>query len=222
MDIKKTKHQKFTVRAISREQIKNAEYNPRKITEEAKKKLKAGIQEHGLVAPIVWNERTGNIVGGHQRINAIDTLEKKKNYKIDVAVIDVDEKEEMKLNVKLNNSAMQGEFDWDLLNDLAETLSLDLVNDFGFDVADAEFITGDLDYAESCQGGLADLKEKNNAYQESISDKKKTKEDDRIGKADLCLTLVFNTVEQKRDFLKRSNQDIFSRHIAAHKVIENG
>jgi ParB-like chromosome segregation protein Spo0J len=50
-----------------RSKIHNAPYNPRFITDEAKRKLKGSIKRNGLLAPPTWNIRTGNIVGGHQR-----------------------------------------------------------------------------------------------------------------------------------------------------------
>ena len=47
-----------------------APYNPRlklKIHEPARRKLAASLREFGLVEPLVWNERTGHVVGGHAR-----------------------------------------------------------------------------------------------------------------------------------------------------------
>ncbi len=85
-----SKYQKFTVETINRADIKNAAYNPRIMDKEAKKRLKKGLQQHGLVSAITWNKRTGNLVGGHQRLEQLDALEKNKNYSLDVCVIDVD------------------------------------------------------------------------------------------------------------------------------------
>ncbi|CAM5794058.1 hypothetical protein BBOR36S_03379 [Brevibacillus borstelensis] len=34
-------------------------------------KLKYSIEEFGYVEPIVWNERTGNLVGGHQQFKIL-------------------------------------------------------------------------------------------------------------------------------------------------------
>ena len=89
-----SKYQKFTIATINRADIKNAEYNPRIMDKEAKKRLKAGLKKHGLVSTLTWNKRTGNLVGGHQRLEQLDALEKNKDYSLDVCVIDVDEAEE--------------------------------------------------------------------------------------------------------------------------------
>ena len=73
-----SKYQKFETATINRGQIKNAEYNPRRISDSAKKKLKDNIKRVGLLDTIVVNKNTMNIVSGHQRISILDSLERKK------------------------------------------------------------------------------------------------------------------------------------------------
>lgn len=51
--------------------LKPADYNPRKITNEQLESLKKAMEEFGDLSGIVFNRRTGNMVGGHQRIKAI-------------------------------------------------------------------------------------------------------------------------------------------------------
>lgn len=60
----KSKFQNYDTETISRDMIKNAPYNPRIMDEKAKKRLRANIAKHGLVAALTWNKRTGNLVGG--------------------------------------------------------------------------------------------------------------------------------------------------------------
>ena len=48
-----SKYQKFETATINRGQIKNAEYNPRRISDSAKKKLKDNIKRVGLLDTIV-------------------------------------------------------------------------------------------------------------------------------------------------------------------------
>lgn len=64
----KSKYQAYDTETINRSDIKNAPYNPRIMDVKAKKRLKANIAKHGLVAALTWNKRTGNLVGGHQRL----------------------------------------------------------------------------------------------------------------------------------------------------------
>ena len=62
------------IRTLKAAQLKAAEYNPRRDLqpEDAEyKKLRRSIEEFGYVEPIIWNERTGNVVGGHQRLKVL-------------------------------------------------------------------------------------------------------------------------------------------------------
>jgi hypothetical protein len=99
------------VERVNRRAINLAPYNPRFIDAFAKKRLKERLRKDGLVEPLIWNRRTGNLVGGHQRIQQIDELEGTDNYSVEVSVIDVDPQAEKSLNVWLNNPAVQGQFD---------------------------------------------------------------------------------------------------------------
>src|SRR6185437_13190384 len=58
-------------------QLQPAPYNPRKVLSPkspAYKKLKASLAEFGLVEPLVWNETTGRVVGGHARLRILREL----------------------------------------------------------------------------------------------------------------------------------------------------
>lgn len=132
----------FETRELSRADIKNADYNPRKMTDGEREKLKAALRKHGLVAPITWNVRTGNIVGGHQRMSIMDSLMGSKDYKLTVAAIDVDEAREKELNILLNNAAAQGSFDLASLKELFEDSSVTLEG-AGFDMTDMINMFGD-------------------------------------------------------------------------------
>lgn len=51
--------------------LKPAEYNPRRISEEDYQKLKNSISTFGLVDPIIVNLKNMHIVGGHQRYDVL-------------------------------------------------------------------------------------------------------------------------------------------------------
>ena len=108
-------HQKFEAVTINRQQIKNAPYNPRVISEENFALLKRNIKNVGLVETVVWNSLTGNIVSGHQRIKALDQLEKRGDYDLTVARVELSEKQEKEQNIFMNNSNAQGDWDRDLM-----------------------------------------------------------------------------------------------------------
>ena len=58
----------LAVRVLPIESLTPAPYNPRHVLSPADrwyKKLAASLREFGLVEPLVWNEVTGHVVGGH-------------------------------------------------------------------------------------------------------------------------------------------------------------
>ena len=63
--------------------LKSAGYNPRTITEEQLKMLNKSLQKFGDLSGIVFNRRTGNTVGGHQRLKCLppDAKIEKKDLK---------------------------------------------------------------------------------------------------------------------------------------------
>lgn len=87
--------------------LKMAEYNPRTMEEQAFYGLGQSLERFGLLANIVWNQRTGNIVGGHQRYKQ---LRDRGVEETDVIVVDLDDNEEVALNIALNSGAIKGDF----------------------------------------------------------------------------------------------------------------
>lgn len=138
----------YEIVEVHRGELKAAPYNPRVISEKERVKLRRGIEKHGFLAPPVWNARTGNIVGGHQRISILDALKGTKDYRLKVAKIDVDEHREKEANLLLNNAMAQGEWDLDELGSLLKAPDLDL-DATGFDTADVYRMFGDAVWEES-------------------------------------------------------------------------
>ena len=102
---------------IQRSEINLADYNPRSISAEARKKLKQNIKKNGLLGGLVYNLRTKTLVSGHQRISILDELNgyPENDYLVKVEAIDVDEQREKELNVWFNNTSVQGQWDYDML-----------------------------------------------------------------------------------------------------------
>ena len=111
MKNKISQYVKFTTKIVHRSKLKNAPYNPRTISDEARAKLKRNIIKTGLIEPPIWNKKTGNIVGGHQRLSVLDTLHKTKDYYLPVAMVSFSLKKEKEQNIFLNNAETQGDFD---------------------------------------------------------------------------------------------------------------
>jgi DNA modification methylase len=113
-------------------EISSAKYNPRKITDEAMGRLTKSLAEFGNIQPITWNVRTGNVVGGHQRLKVYKAMGKTE---VDVWAVDLDEQKEKAANIALNK--LSGEFDMPMLKDILEEIDtgdLDMeITGFGMD-----------------------------------------------------------------------------------------
>lgn len=109
-----------------------AKYNPRKISSDALGRLTKSLSELGNLQPITWNAKTGNIVGGHQRLKCYSALQKEE---VEVWAVWLDEAQEKAANIALNK--LSGEFDLPSLKDLIEELDtgeIDLdITGFGAD-----------------------------------------------------------------------------------------
>jgi DNA modification methylase len=96
-----------TIRTVKVADLKPAPYNARRIDAAALAGLEKSLERFGVVEPIVWNERSGYVIGGHQRLKV---LRSKKIAEVDVVVVDLEEPDEKALNVALNSPAIAGEF----------------------------------------------------------------------------------------------------------------
>ena len=113
-------------------ELNPARYNPRKISSDALGRLTKSLSELGNLQPITWNAKTGNIVGGHQRLKCYQALQKDE---VEVWAVWLDEAQEKAANIALNK--LSGEFDLPQLKDLIEELDtgeIDLdITGFGAD-----------------------------------------------------------------------------------------
>lgn len=122
------------IRTLNAAKLKAADYNPRRDLqpEDAEyQKLRRSIEEFGYIEPIIWNERTGRVVGGHQRLKV---LLEQGAQEIECVVVDLSDKDEKILNVLLNK--VKGRWDIGKLADLLQQ----------FDEAGAMEVTGFEDW----------------------------------------------------------------------------
>ena len=117
-----------------------APYNPRKDIQPGDaeyEKLKRSLEEFGYVEPVIWNARTGHVVGGHQRLKVLREL---GETEIDCVIVDLPDAQEKALNIALNKISN----DWDkeklaeLLEDLQST-DIDMTVT-GFDSAELDAV----------------------------------------------------------------------------------
>ena len=150
--------------------IEPADYNPRTITDEAKKKLRNSIETFGLVEPIIINTKNNRIIGGHQRYQILldlcmenDNLaEKEYDYLVkddygfifDSNKLTIENEDyEKALNIVLNNTNLMGDYDYQKLEGLLTELEFngfnleftgfDNLDDVDIDLLGDEFSFGD-------------------------------------------------------------------------------
>ncbi|MBR2421520.1 MAG: DNA modification methylase [Oscillospiraceae bacterium] len=90
-----------------------ADYNPRKDLKPGDaeyEKLKRSIEQFGYVEPVIWNQTTGRVVGGHQRLKVLMDM---GMTEVDCVVVEMDEDKEKALNIALNK--ISGDWDKDKL-----------------------------------------------------------------------------------------------------------
>ncbi|EOH8701548.1 ParB N-terminal domain-containing protein [Listeria monocytogenes] len=109
------------IKEIEVSKINPAAYNPRmdlQPNDPEYQKLKKSIEEFGYIDPLIWNERTGNLVGGHQRYKIL--LEGNPEM-LTVSVVNLDLNREKALNVALNK--IEGGWNTDKLGELLKSIN---------------------------------------------------------------------------------------------------
>ncbi|OKL48828.1 DNA modification methylase [Boudabousia liubingyangii] len=133
----------MNIKKIAVSELQAADYNPRKDLQPGDpefEKLKRSVEEFGYVEPVIFNEATGRVVGGHQRLKVLTAL---GHEVIECVVVDLEESKEKALNVALNK--VKGEWDESklamLIADLqAEDFDVTLT---GFDPAEVDALFRD-------------------------------------------------------------------------------
>jgi DNA modification methylase len=163
------------IQTIPLSQINPAEYNPRidlKPGDREYEQIRRSLEEFDCVVPLLWNKRSGNLVGGHQRLKVLIA---QGRTEIEVSVVDLPMEKEKALNVTLNKA--QGRWDEGklavLLDELCKVPDFD-VKITGFDDVeigrllngleksssdelDAEQEAGKIIKPVTCRGDLIEL-----------------------------------------------------------------
>ena len=130
--------------------LKPADYNPRKISDKDKDKLKKSLKEFGLVEPLLINLKNNTVIGGHQRLSIVlDLINNDKEFPnqayllkrgdigwvfLDEDLNIKDENHEKALNLALNR--INAEWDFTKLTPLLDELQPFKAVEFtGFDIA---------------------------------------------------------------------------------------
>jgi len=129
----------MTIKRLPVSMLKPAKYNPRKDLkpgDPAYEKIKRSMTDFGYVDPVIWNEVTGNIVGGHQRYKVLTA---EGATEIDCVVVHIENPQDEKaLNIALNKAV--GEWEPKALADLLGDLQLS-----GYDLGATGFDAAEID-----------------------------------------------------------------------------
>ena len=135
---KKAAEMNVTMERVS--ELVPAEYNPRKaMSGREREALKSSIAEYGMVYPVVVNDRTGRIVGGHQRVSVMKELGIEE---APVVHVDMDEEQEKRANVALN--AIEADWDVEKLQELVHPMTAEEVQALGWTKVESEALLAGL------------------------------------------------------------------------------
>ncbi len=192
---------------IKRSQINFAPYNPRKKDAKVVEKLKRNFKKVGFLGGIVWNEASGNLVGGHKRIEAMDVIYNypEVDYDVKVEKINVDDKTEKEQNIFLNSKSAQGQMDFEIIAALLPEI----------DYNDAGLTDYDVNLAKSLSsafhGNNTDIikdidvftkKEPKESKQEIRNKRSAMKKDKTEDRLPFYFTVTFDSYMQKAEFLE--------------------
>ena len=150
--------------------LKPAPYNPREIDTEAFDGLQVSVKSFGDLSSIVYNSKTGNLVCGHQRLEALktlycDELKIKDNVIVTptgetfpIRIVDFTLTKEKAANVAANNQHISGTYTpevEDIIADIRLDLP-DLSKDLRFDM----LVTPDFQPTDGSEQGRLDEKTK--------------------------------------------------------------
>ncbi len=208
VDNELTRYQTSQSVVMCRNEIKNAPYNPRKISSEALKSLKANIKQIGLLGGIVVNKTTGHLVSGHQRLTALDSLERRNDYSLRVELVEMDEKTEKEQNIFMNSASVQGEFDLDMLREILPEIEYE---NAGLTIEDLSIIgvidTVDAFAPDNLSDELNENYESRKQATKDLKSKIKSGYNERY-ETEPVVTLSFSSVKAKQAFMQRFGYDL--------------
>jgi len=135
--------------------LKAAAWNPRDIHPESLESLKVSLSEFGDISGIVFNERSSNLVCGHQRLRGLidkygdanlaiegNTIVTPDGHRFNIRVVDWDDVTERAANVAANSERLSGFFTDDLQDVLTDVNNA--APDLAADLQLNELLKGDL------------------------------------------------------------------------------
>ena len=102
---------KWELKTLQIEEVFENDDNPRRLTKDQEKQLRTSLEKFGVCEPVVVN-RSGKIIGGHQRFSILKSMGR-KTIEVYRAAEELSPAEEKELTIRLNKNT--GEWDYDML-----------------------------------------------------------------------------------------------------------
>lgn len=132
------------IKRMKIEDLCPAGYNPRKDLQPGDtqyENLMRSMENYGYVAPIIYNEGTGRVVGGYQRLKILAAA---GVAEADCVIVRLGEKDEKILNIGLNK--IHGEWDMDKLEEIMREIADEAEATLtGFSQDEIDTIIADID-----------------------------------------------------------------------------
>ena len=202
---------------IKRSEINFAPYNPRKVNPHVVEELKKNFRKVGFLGGIVYNSITGNLVGGHKRVEALDLIYDypTNDYDIKVEKVEFDDKTEKEQNIFLNNKRVQGEMDYELLAELLPDIDIENTGLGDYDIQMIQTIVPDFTLGNN-ETILEDMQELKKPYEDKKAHVKELKKSLHKQNSDKqtpsYFTVTFKDYNSKAEFLEQigiNGDDVF-------------
>lgn len=224
-----TRFERYELRQMVRRDLRGAPFNPRVLSARAKRLLRDNLSRIGLLEPPIYNLPTKYLIGGHQRLAILDSLEGHQDYRLTVAVTHLSDADAKAQMIFLNNPLAQGWWDLDRLAALLADPSVS-ADEAGLEPFDLQMLLSDEQLAQLSQGttvNAAALAEPPSPVAEAMSRLDEIKAARQRGKqrmaerndADFLVTVVFPNRTEKEAFLRRLNHDPWDRTIPAEDLL---
>ena len=205
---------------IKRSQINFAPYNPKRHSREAISEQAKNIKRVGILGGIVWNRATGNLISGHKRIMALDTLNKyggtpETDYIVKVEAVEMDARTEKEQNVYMDSPSTNTAQSLDLLAELIPQIDyknaglteadLDIIGiDYVFQTEEQSKIASEFDELMSQTSETKEVsKDESINHIKEMKRKIRDEAEEKAKNIDAYIVVSFDTNKAKESFLHR-------------------
>ncbi len=173
---------------------------------------------------VIWNEATGNLVGGHQKVSILDEINKypTNDYDITVEKVNLTDKEEKEQNIFLNSKSVQGEFDSDLMANIITDIDPILAGLDEYDLTMLSLETPSVDFTDIIKKAdlLTPPAEPLTKDQIKAKKEKYSADVDEKWEGEPTVILSFDSFQNKAEFMEALGKDLYDKIIKGEEIAE--